>query len=241
MTQNGSGISLNDDNDVYHDTDLFFEHYKEMNRSLKIYVYPHSPNEPFANVLLPVSYEPGGNYASESYFKKALMKSHFITEDPSDADFFFLPFSITGMRFDKRINVGGIQSFVREYVSGIQQKYPFWNRSGGADHFYVACHSVGKIAMGMAAEVKDNAIQVVCSSNYAADAYLPHKDVSLPQIWPRKANPPQDEPPKRYRNMFRCLRFYCLKKGLTNGEKKRKEEEGFDFHLWQLVFPIFLH
>ncbi|KAE9465681.1 hypothetical protein C3L33_02393, partial [Rhododendron williamsianum] len=154
------GISLNDDNDVYHDTDLFFEHYKEMNRSLKIYVYPHSPNETFANVLLPVSYEPGGNYASESYFKKALMKSHFVTEDPSDADFFFLPFSITGMRFDKRINVGGIQT------------------------------------MGKAAEVKDNAIQVVCSSNYAADAYLPHKDVSLPQIWPRKANPPQDEPPK---------------------------------------------
>ncbi|KAI8562786.1 hypothetical protein RHMOL_Rhmol03G0062400 [Rhododendron molle] len=164
------GISLNDDNDVYHDSDLFFEHYKEMNRSLKIYVYPHSTSEPFANVLLPVSYEPGGNYASESYFKKALMKSHFVTEDPSDADFFFLPFSITGMRFDKRINVGGIQSFVREYVSGIQQKYPFWNRSGGADHFYVACHSVGKIAMGKAAEVKDNAIQVVCSSNYAADA-----------------------------------------------------------------------
>ncbi|KAF7149238.1 hypothetical protein RHSIM_Rhsim03G0055700 [Rhododendron simsii] len=221
------GNSLNnDDNDVYHDNDLFFEQYKEMNRSLKIYVYPHSPSEPFANVLLPVAYEPGGNYASESYFKKALMKSHFVTEDPSDADFFFLPFSITGMRFDKRINVGGIQSFVREYVSGIQQKYPFWNRSGGADHFYVACHSVGKIAMGKAEEVKDNAIQVVCSSNYAADAYLPHKDVSLPQIWPRKGNPPLDKPPKRER-----LAFYA---GARNSRARK-----FLVKTWQNDSDIF--
>ncbi|KAF7147858.1 hypothetical protein RHSIM_Rhsim03G0056700 [Rhododendron simsii] len=218
----------NDDNDVYHDNDLFFEHYKEMNRSLKIYVYPHSPNESFANVFLPVAYEPGGNYASESYFKKALMKSHFVTEDPSDADFFFLPFSITGMRFDKRINVGGIQSFVREYVSGIQQKYPFWNRSGGADHFYVACHSVGKIAMGKAEEVKDNAIQVVCSSNYAADAYLPHKDVSLPQIWPRKGNPPLDKPPKRER-----LAFYA---GARNSRERK-----FLVKTWQNDSDIFAH
>ncbi|KAK7831685.1 putative glycosyltransferase [Quercus suber] len=57
-------------NEVYHDRDTFVEDYKEMNRSFKIYVYPHRRNDPFANVLLPVGSEPGGNYASESYFKK---------------------------------------------------------------------------------------------------------------------------------------------------------------------------
>ncbi|KAG5556313.1 hypothetical protein RHGRI_006799 [Rhododendron griersonianum] len=160
------GNSVDNDNEVYHDNDLFFENYKKMNKSLKIYVYPHSPHDRFANVLLPVTSEPGGNYASESYFKKSLMKSHFITKDPSKADFFFLPFSITGMRNDKRIGVGGMQDYVRDYVSNVRQKYPYWNRTGGADHFYVACHSIGKIAMGKAEEVKNNAIQVVCSSNY---------------------------------------------------------------------------
>lgn len=193
----GSGNSVDNDNEVYHDNDLFFENYKNMNKSLKIYVYPHSPRDRFANVLLPMTSEPGGNYASESYFKKALMKSHFITKDPSKADFFFLPFSITGMRNDKRIGVGGMQDYVQDYVSNVRQKYPYWNRTGGADHFYVACHSIGKIAMGKAEEVKNNAIQVVCSSNYFVNGYVAHKDVSLPQIWPRHGNPPRVEPSKR--------------------------------------------
>ncbi|KAI8562789.1 hypothetical protein RHMOL_Rhmol03G0062600 [Rhododendron molle] len=191
------GNSADNDNEVYQDNDLFFESYKKMNKSLKIYVYPHSPHDRFANVLLPVTSEPGGNYASESYFKKSLMKSHFITKDPSKADFFFLPFSITGMRNDKRIGVGGMQDYVQDYVSNVRQKYPYWNRTGGADHFYVACHSIGKIAMGKAEEVKNNAIQVVCSSNYFVNGYVAHKDVSLPQIWPRHGNPPRVEPSKR--------------------------------------------
>ncbi|KAH7855161.1 hypothetical protein Vadar_022013 [Vaccinium darrowii] len=185
------GNSPNNENDVFHDgSDIFAENYKEMNKSLKIYIYPHSTKDRLANVLLPESSEPGGNYVSEAYFKKALMKSHFITKDPSKADFFFLPFSITYMRNDKRIGVGGIPSFVRDYMYDVRHKYPYWNRSGGADHFYVACHSIGKIAMGKAAEVKDNSIQVACSSNYFVNGYVAHKDVPLPQIWPRQGNPP---------------------------------------------------
>ncbi|XP_052200123.1 probable glycosyltransferase At5g03795 [Diospyros lotus] len=180
-----------EENEVFHDRAVFLENYMAMNRSFKIYVYPHRQDDPFANVLLPVAGEPGGNYASESYFKKSLFKSHFITKDPSKADFFFLPFSIASMRNDKRIGVGGIQNFVRDYMHNITHHYPYWNRSGGADHFYVACHSIGKVAMDKAAQVNANAVQVVCSSNYFVYGYVPHKDVSLPQIWPRQGDYPQ--------------------------------------------------
>ena len=173
-------------NGVYHDRDIFVEDYKEMNRSFKIYVYPHRRNDPFANVLLPVGSEPGGNYASESYFKKVLMSSHFITKDPTKADLFFLPFSIASLRHDPRIGVGGIKDFIKDYILNISQKYPYWNRTGGADHFYVACHSVGRSAMDKANEVKFNAIQVVCSSTYLHPGYIAHKDACMPQIWPRK-------------------------------------------------------
>ncbi|KAK9986833.1 hypothetical protein SO802_031784 [Lithocarpus litseifolius] len=173
-------------NEVYHDRDIFVEDYKEMNRSFKIYVYPHRRNDPFANVLLPVGSEPGGNYASESYFKKVLMSSHFITKDPTKADLFFLPFSIARLRHDPRIGVGGIQDFIKDYILNISQKYPYWNRTGGADHFYVACHSIGRSAMDKANEVKFNAIQVVCSSTYFQPGYIAHKDACLPQIWPRQ-------------------------------------------------------
>nr|XP_023876690.1 probable glycosyltransferase At5g03795 [Quercus suber] len=173
-------------NEVYHDRDIFVEDYKEMNRSFKIYVYPHRRNDPFANVLLPMGSEPGGNYASESYFKKVLMSSHFITKDPTKADLFFLPFSIASLRHGRRIGVGGIKDFIKDYILNISQKYPYWNRTGGADHFYVACHSIGRSAMDKANEVKVNAIQVVCSSTYFHPGYIVHKDACLPQIWPRQ-------------------------------------------------------
>ncbi|PSS01658.1 Glycosyltransferase [Actinidia chinensis var. chinensis] len=173
-----------------------------MNKTLKIYVYPHKRDDPFANVLLPSHSKPGGNYASESYFKQALMSSHFITDNPSQADFFFLPFSIASMRHDPRIGVGGIQDFVKDYVFNVSHKYPFWNRTGGADHFYVACHSIGKVAMDKAEEVRNSAVQVVCTSNYFVQGYVPHKDVSLPQIWPRHDDPPVVDPSKRKKLAF---------------------------------------
>ncbi|KAL0374730.1 UNVERIFIED_CONTAM: putative glycosyltransferase [Sesamum radiatum] len=101
------------DTELFHDRDVFFENYEEMNRSFKIYVYSHKQDDPFANVLLPVFVEPGGNYASESYFKKNLVDSHFITKDPSTADLFFLPFSIARLRHDPRVGINGIQDFYK--------------------------------------------------------------------------------------------------------------------------------
>lgn len=178
------------DKELFHDRDVFLENYKEMNRSLKIYIYPHRQDDPFANVLLPVDFEPGGNYASESYFKKVLVSSHFITKDPSTADLFFLPFSIARLRHDPQVGINGIQDFIRDYIFNISHEYSYWNNSGGADHFYVACHSIGRSAMGKAVGVKLNAIQIVCSSSYYVSSYVAHKDASLPQIWPRQGDPP---------------------------------------------------
>ncbi|KAL0410237.1 UNVERIFIED_CONTAM: putative glycosyltransferase [Sesamum latifolium] len=183
------GMYIND-TELFHDRDVFFENYEEMNRSFKIYVYSHKQDDPFANVLLPVVFEPGGNYASESYFKKNLVNSHFITKDPSTADLFFLPFSIARLRHDPRVGINGIQDFIRDYIFNISHEYPYWNRSGGADHFYVACHSIGRSAMDKVVEVKLNAIQIVCSSSYYLSSYVAHKDASLPQIWPRQGDPP---------------------------------------------------
>lgn len=190
---------------VYHDKDNFLENYKQMNKSLKIYIYPHAETDPFANVLLPDNNRsPGGNYASESYFKIGLSMSHFVTQDPNEARLFFLPFSIASMRHDKRIGVGGIKDFIKDYISTISHKYPFWNRTGGADHFYVACHSIGRTAMEKAPEVRINAIQAVCSSSYFLQGYTAHKDVSIPQIWPRPGVPPHRDPSKR-----KMLAFYA--------------------------------
>ncbi|KAL6005125.1 hypothetical protein ACLOJK_005686 [Asimina triloba] len=230
-----SGIGSNDDgpgnnasNEVFHDKEIFLKDYKEMNRSLKIYVYPHGKDDPFAHALLPVDFEPGGNYASESYFKKVLMQSHFITKDPSEADLFFLPFSIARLRHDPRVDVGGIQDFIRSYITNVIQNYPYWNRSGGADHFYVACHSTGRSAMEKATEAKFNAIQVVCSSSYFLSGYVGHKDASLPQIWPRQGDPPEVSSSNRKK-----LAFFS---GSANSPVREKL-----FQAWKNDPEIFVH
>ncbi|CAL5193112.1 unnamed protein product [Lathyrus oleraceus] len=219
-----------ENNNVFHDRDIFLEDYKEMNRSFKIYVYPHNKDDPFANVLLPMKTEPSGNYASESYFKKALMKSHFITKDPTEADLFFMPFSIASLRHDGRVGVGGIKDFIRDYVRNINQKYPYWNRTGGADHFYVACHSIGRTAMDKAVDVKFNAIQVVCSSSYFLSGYITHKDACLPQIWPRNDN---NNPSNLVSSIRKKLAFFA---GAVNSPLRRIVVE-----TWKNDSEIFVH
>ncbi|CAA0841456.1 Exostosin family protein [Striga hermonthica] len=201
----GSFDDNKENGDVFHDRALFMEEYKQMKKSFKIYVYPHEKNDPFANVLLPEDSVPGGNYASESYFKKGLFMSGFLTDDPSQADLFYLPFSIASLRQDPRVGVAGIQDFIKDYISNISRSYPFWNRTGGADHFYVACHSIGRSAMEKAIEVRLNAIQVVCSSSYFLSGYIAHKDVSIPQIWPRN----DDFAPTRSLSKRKRLGFYA--------------------------------
>lgn len=66
------------------------------------------------------------------------------TWDPRRAHAFFLPFSVTEMvqfiyrplSYDHR----PLQRFVADYVDVVASKHPFWNRTGGADHFMLSCH-----------------------------------------------------------------------------------------------------
>ncbi|KAL9247072.1 hypothetical protein vseg_020542 [Gypsophila vaccaria] len=217
------------DDDVYHDKEIFLRNYEEMKKNLKIYIYPHDKNDSFASSLLPVyTLEPGGNYASEGYFKNVLYKSHFLTSDPSKADLFFLPFSIASLRHDRRVGVGGLQDFIRDYMTIVTRTYPYWNWTGGADHFYVACHSIGRMAMDKVGYVKSNAIQVVCSSSYFLANYFAHKDVCLPQIWPRHDEPLDLGLSKRTR-----LAFFA---GAVNSPIRKAV-----LHTWQNDSSIFVH
>lgn len=60
------------------------------------------------------------------------------------------------------------------------REYPYWNRTLGADHVFLACldHDVHVPSL-----VK-NTIRIVCSSTYARDAsrFIPHKDITLPSF-----------------------------------------------------------
>ncbi|GFP83042.1 probable glycosyltransferase at5g03795 [Phtheirospermum japonicum] len=192
----------------YHDWDLFNTDYQEMLKSLRIFVYPHvnQSSPPFAPVFLPHPnpLDPKiGNYYSEHAFKLSLLQSPLLTHRPHEAHFFYMPFSINVMRNHPLLRSElSISNFVAGYVSRISSEFEHWNASGGADHFFVSCHSVGRDAASKHFGVRNNAIQVTCSSSYFQRLYTAHKDIALPQVWPRRANRALTRPGDRTKLVF---------------------------------------
>ena len=163
-----------------------------MKRKIKVFVYPYDNKDPFVNIYKPIDKEPSGNYASEEFFQQALQQSGFITKDASEASFFFMPISITKARIDKRIDVVGLKDFCGNYVENLRTQWNHWNRSSGADHFYLSCHSIARGAMDNVPYVRENAIQLLCPSSYYLPNYITHKDASVPQVWPRPPIDPKE-------------------------------------------------
>ncbi|KAL3649921.1 hypothetical protein CASFOL_006324 [Castilleja foliolosa] len=184
----------------YHDWDLFNTDYQQMLKSLKIFVYPdvNESSSPFAAVFSPHPnpLDPKiGNYYSEHAFKLSLLQSPLITHLPHEAHFFYMPFSINVMRNHPLLRTElSISNFVAGYVSRISSQFEHWNASGGADHFFVCCHSVGRDAASKHFGVRNNAVQVTCSASYFQRLYSAHKDIALPQVWPRTTNSELNRP-----------------------------------------------
>jgi hypothetical protein len=78
--------------------------------------------------------------------------SRMRTRDPDRAHVFFLPFSVVNMvstiyEPDSH-DMNPIRRTVTDYIGVVSSKYPYWNRSLGADHFMLSCHDwVGMLAM----------------------------------------------------------------------------------------------
>eukprot|EP00249_Psilotum_nudum_P012814 c24003_g1_i1 orf=582-1481(-) len=94
--------------------------------------------------------------------------------------FFFIPISCHKMR-GKGTSYEKMALMVQEYVEGLVKKYPYWNRTLGADHFFVTCHDIGVRSTENVTYLVKNSIRVVCSPSYNV-GFIPHKDVALPQV-----------------------------------------------------------
>lgn len=86
-------------------------------------------------------------YAIEGHFISEMERERnpFVTRHPADAHVFFLPFSVVNIvHFFYKPNVtdyrGPLKRLIADYVAVVADRYPYWNRSLGADHFMVSCH-----------------------------------------------------------------------------------------------------
>ncbi|XP_004288502.1 PREDICTED: probable glycosyltransferase At5g03795 [Fragaria vesca subsp. vesca] len=162
--------------DIYHSPEVFRLNYAEMERKFKVYIYPDGDPKTFYQTPRKLT----GKYSSEGYFFQNIREGRFRTEDPDQAHLFFIPISCHKMR-GKGTSYENMTIIVQNYVESLIAKYPYWNRTLGADHFFVTCHDVGvRATEGLPLLVK-NSIRVVCSPSYDV-GFIPHKDVALPQV-----------------------------------------------------------
>ncbi|KAL8554906.1 hypothetical protein ACS0TY_002909 [Phlomoides rotata] len=165
--------------DVYHSEEIFRINYAEMEKKLKIYIYPQGKKCS--------NYEDTfGNYASEGYFFKNIRESNFSTDDPDQALLFFIPISLQRLH-QKELSYEEVGKKAEKCVKNLIIKYPYWNRTLGADHFILTCLDYD---VHIPILVK-NTIRIVCSSTYDSDAsrFIPHKDISLPSVMKRFYKP----------------------------------------------------
>ncbi|XP_059446432.1 probable glycosyltransferase At5g03795 [Corylus avellana] len=162
--------------DVFRFPERFVWEYELVERDLKVYIY--QDRDPGAYFQSPRKLT--GKYGSEGYFFKNIKESRFLTTDPLHARLFFIPISWHQMR-TLRTPYENMTVIVEKYVERLISKYPYWNRTQGADHFFVICHDNGvEVAEGVPL-LKKNPIRLVCPASYDS-YYTSYKDISLPQV-----------------------------------------------------------
>ncbi|GLT69956.1 hypothetical protein SLA2020_420650 [Shorea laevis] len=71
--------------------------------------------------------------------------SPFLARHPDEALAFFLPVSIVNIvcfvyRPYTNYSRDSLQNIVKDYITLVAGRYPYFNRSSGVDHFLVSCH-----------------------------------------------------------------------------------------------------
>ncbi|XP_059661296.1 probable glycosyltransferase At3g07620 [Cornus florida] len=166
--------------DVYRNAYAFHRSYLLMESLFKIFVYEEGEPPIFHN-------GPCKNkYSTEGIFLKLMeMNTHFRTRDPDEAHVYYLPFSVAMIidtLFDPIIRDKAVlERTVVGYVHTISTKYPYWNRSLGADHFMLSCHDWGPRATRYVPQLYFTAIRVLCNAN-TSEYFNPKKDASFPEI-----------------------------------------------------------
>ncbi|XP_050208722.1 probable glycosyltransferase At5g11130 [Mercurialis annua] len=142
---------------IYLSPSLFFPNYQKMLQSFKIYTYTPPKSSLFSSPL-------------ESIFFTTLQNSQFITLNPEEAHLFFIPFS-------SNLSTRSLARVIRD----LRLDFPYWNRTLGADHFYLSCTGLGYESDRNLVELKKNSVQISCFPS-PNGKFIPHKDITLPPL-----------------------------------------------------------
>ncbi|KAI3964063.1 hypothetical protein MKW92_014306 [Papaver armeniacum] len=168
---------------IYRNPYAFHQSYIEMEKTFKIWTYKEGELPLVHNG--PHSYL----YSIEGHFIDEMEEdtNPFAASNMEEAHTFFLPFSVTNMVSalyvpGSRVGLAPYIHVVADYVRVISEKYDYWNRSSGGDHFMVSCHDwAAKVTNQAPDELFKNVIRAVCNAN-SSESFNPKLDVSLPEL-----------------------------------------------------------
>ncbi|KAI3743568.1 hypothetical protein L1987_61278 [Smallanthus sonchifolius] len=184
-----NAIITNNDTDlyalIYRNISMFKRSYEIMEHMLKVYIYKDGEKPIFHDSILE------GIYACEGWFLKLMeANKQFVTEDPSEAHLFYIPFSSRLLELTLYVphshSRDNLIQFMKNHTEMLITKYSFWNRTNGSDHFLAACHDWAP------AETRGhllNTIRALCNADIQTGFQI-GKDVSLPTTYVQSATNP---------------------------------------------------
>ncbi|KAA8522975.1 hypothetical protein F0562_009398 [Nyssa sinensis] len=211
---------------LYRNSFAFHQSHIEMMKRFKVWTYMEG-EQPLAHVgpLKDI-------YAIEGQFIAEMESgmSPFMASHPDEAHAFLIPISVANIveyiyTPITTYSRDQLQGLVEDYIRVVAVKYPYWNRSNGADHFMVSCHDWAPDVSSGNPKLFKNFIRVLCNAN-TSESFQPQRDVSLPEVYgparnlayPSRGQAPRNRP---------ILAFFA---GGAHGEIREQFDQPLERH-----------